>query len=366
MKTTDIKSIIRMPLLGITFLLISSIGFFSVSGCQPDNNKEVLKAYELRMEGKVDEALAHIDSLLSVDSTNALANFEKYRILWHMVKGGADIPMKIEEIMAFVEKAALYDPDNVIIAYANAEASFLKAYMGVGDDKEAVEEISRNFGRVLELQENHPQAMLYLVEIYSQLPEDIGGDPEKAADYADQLKDINEYYAAKAELMLNEQDELQYWLGYLESHEKTPELLEDIAAAYIYEDDLVNAEKYYKEAIALDAERNYLILNMARYYMYQVMQQLAPADSVLPIAATYINTYLESKPAPNIPMEAYALGMLVKTKMFSGQKEEGTEILEKAKELDPYFSKASGLPGVSEFEPPDSIKPRYSSFFKPF
>jgi hypothetical protein len=58
--------------------------------------------------------------------------------------------------------------------------------------------------------------------------------------------------------------------------------------------------------------------------------------------------------------------MLARTKMFTGQKEEGEELIEKAKALDPYFSKATGLPGAFQFQPPDQLDPQFVSFFRPF
>jgi len=368
MKTNNLKLVSKVPLAGIVVLIIAGLCFMNVMGCQPDNDKNVMKAYELRMQGRVDDALMLIDSLLAVDTTNALAYFERSRILQHMMIGGAD--RNPEGIFTAINKAAMLDKNNVNINYQKAVASFLHAYMKLmrdeGDAIETVNKACDNFKYVLELQPGQPQALLYLVDIYSQLPPDLGGDKEQAEHYAGIMKHGDEYYAAKAELLINQEDELNFWLSYLESHNSTPELMEDIAAAYVYEEDPVNAEKYYNEAIALDPSRNYLILNMARYYMYQVMQDQSLSDSLLPIAASYVNKYLDSNPEPIIPMKAYALGMLAKTKMFSGDKEEGMELMDQAKKLDPYFSRASGLPGMSEFDPPDQIIPRYASFFRPF
>ena len=92
----------------------------------------------------------------------------------------------------------------------------------------------------------------------------------------------------------------------------------------------------------------------------------AKPDSVFPISATYIDQYLASEPVPIIPMKAYAMGMKVKVLKFAGKEEEGQELKEKAKALDPYFSRAFAIPDQSQFEAPDKINPRYTSFFKPF
>lgn len=368
MKTKKNKNFKRMPISGIALLLIAGFSIISMLSCGQQEDNGVMKAYELRMQGKVDDALALIDSLLIVDSTNALAHFERFRINKYMMKGGSDI--SIDDLLASIEKATLYDPGNIVFAYNKATASFLNAYImmkqGQGDVKNAVASICDEFKHVLSMQPDHPQSMLYLVEIYSQLPEEMGGDNEKAVYYKDLLQQSDEYYAAKAELLVNPQDELEFWLAYLESHKKSSEVLKEIGTAYIYAEDPDNAFKYYSEAIALDPDLNVLILNPARYYMFLVMQGMAKADSVMPLSANYIEQYLSSEPTPIIPMKAYAYGMLSRAKRASGNQEESKELMEKAKALDPHFSRTTGIPSASLFDPPNKLVTRYSSFFSPF
>jgi tetratricopeptide (TPR) repeat protein len=369
MKTIKINSYNRKPVLGLIILFIAGLSFLNVGGCIP-KSVALQQAFKYRMEGMVDEALLVVDNILVKDSTHALANLEKYRILEYMLVSGVDIDVEMEDAMVYIERAAMYDPDNVVIAYEKALATFLNAYMfmkeGEGDPNEAVEAIIVDFERVLELQPGHPQALLYLVDIYSQLPPNMGGDLEKAKHHAALLKKSDEYYAAKAELLLNPQDELAFWLEYAENHEQTTEVLKEIGTAYIYEEDPENAEKFYREAMELDDKENILLLNLARYYQFLAMTGEAKPDSVFPISAIYIDQYLASEPAPIIPMQAYAMGMKVKVLKFADKKEEGQELKEKAKALDPYYSRAFAIPDQSLFEAPDKINPRYTSFFKPF
>lgn len=369
MKTIKINSHHRKQVLGLIILLIAGLSFMNVWGCMP-KGKLVQEAYKLRMEGKVDDALTLVDIILEEDSTHALANLEKYRILEYMLISGTDIDFEMEDALVYIERAAKYDPGNVVIAYEKALATFLNAYMfmkeGEGDPNEAVEAIIYDFERVLEIQPGHPQALLYLVEIYSQLPPNMGGDLEKAKQHATLLKESDEYYAAKAELMLNPQDELAFWLEYSENHEQTTDILKEIGTAYLYEEDPAMAEEYYREAMKLDDRENILLLNLARYYQFLAMSGEAKPDSVFPISAVYIDQYLASEPAPIIPMKAYAMGMKVKVLKFAEKEEEGQELKDKAKAIDPYFSRAFAIPDQSQFEAPDKIAPRYTSFFKPF
>lgn len=362
---------IRELLPVILLMFIAGAYMITVTACSPqhDLDKDVKKAYELRMQGNVDEALALVDSILAVDSTNALAYLEKYRILGYMMTGGAEV--SIEDMVNTIDRAVSYDPGNVDFAYNKALASFLHAYITMKytneDASGAVDAICMDFERVLELKPEHPQAILYLVEIYSQLPPEMGGDPEKAGFYAEMLERIDPFYAAKAKLMVEpKDDELAYWLEFKDTHESSAALLKEIGTACFYAEDPAKAEKYFTEAMQLDPAYNVLLLDMARYYMFLVMQDMAKPDSALPVSAGYINRYLESEPAPVVPLEAYAIGMLVKIKMFNGLQEEGKALMEKAKALDPYFSRAFTVPGPDTFDPPDKLVPRYSSFFRPF
>ena len=52
--------------------------------------------------------------------------------------------------------------------------------------------------------------------------------------------------------------------------------------------------------------------------------------------------------------------------MFQGNKEEADKLLEEAKSVDKYFSRASGVPSLLLFDKRDQISSHYSSFFSPF
>ena len=100
--------------------------------------------------------------------------------------------------------------------------------------------------------------------------------------------------------------------------------------------------------------------------MYTVMQNQDKASTELPVAKTYTEKYLNSKPEPIIPMKAYAIGKISIFERFLGNQEEAEKREAEAKSLDPYFSKASGLPSLFLFDPPDKVCHHYFSFFRPF
>jgi tetratricopeptide (TPR) repeat protein len=355
-------------LIFLEMIIIGAMVSCTFAGNDPD--KQVLKAYELRMNGKVDQAKALLETILAEDSTNAMAHYEMARLKHYMLTGGGGI--KIDDILASVNKAVILDPKNATYAYYKAIASFLNAFMametGQGDVKNNVAKTCADFEKVLALKPDYYEASLYLVEIYGMLPKDMGGDSAKALIYADKLGKMDGYFGAKAKAALapESEDLVKFWADLLSKDKRNADLCMEIGRAYIYKDDLANAEKYFDDAIKSDPSKNVLILDLARYHMYTVMQNKDLADTELPVAKTFIEKYLNSKPEPVIPMKAYAIGALARCEMFLGNQAEAEKLMEEAKSLDPYFSRASGVPTLLLFDPPDQISHHFFSFFRPF
>jgi tetratricopeptide (TPR) repeat protein len=355
-------------LIFLQIFIIGALASCTFAGNKPD--KEVLKAYELRMNGKVDQAKALLETILVKDSTNAMAHYEMARLKHYMFVGGGG--MKIDDILISINKAVTYDPKNVTYAYYKAIASFLNAFMamqtGQGEVKKYVAETCIQFEKVLTLKPDYYEASLYLVEIYGMLPKDMGGDSAKAAVYADKLGKMDSYFGAKAKAALAPEgtDMVKYWENLLARDEKNPELRMEVGKAYLYKDDLTNAENYFNEAIKSDPSKNILILDLARYHMLMVMQNKDLAKTELPLAKTFIEKYLKTTPEPVVPLKAYAMGLLMRCEMFLGNQAEAEKLMEEAKSLDPYFSRASGIPTLLLFDPPDKISHHYFSFFSPF
>ena len=141
----------------LSFLLVLIIGLSALStfaGNKP--GKEVQKAFELRMKGKVDEAKTMLESILTKDSTNAMAHYEMARLKHYMLVGGGAIT--IDDILTSINKAVKYDPKNVTYAYYQAIANFLNAFMAMetGQDvvKDRIAETCTRFENVLVLKQN--------------------------------------------------------------------------------------------------------------------------------------------------------------------------------------------------------------------
>jgi tetratricopeptide (TPR) repeat protein len=196
----------------------------------------------------------------------------------------------------------------------------------------------------------------------------MGGDKNKAEKYIKQLEEMDQFYGAKARLVLMPEgtNMADYWKNYIDKNGESCKALKELGVGYIFNDDFENAKISFEKAIALDKTQNIRLLDLARYYHMKVMQNRDVAETELPKSKIYIEQYLASVPEPIPPLHAYALGMLAKTEMFLGNNEEGQKIREEAKALDPYFSSAFAIPSLAIFEPPTKINHHFRSFFSPF
>ncbi len=357
------------------FLLISlcaavvSLGFWSC--VRQELDKTVQQAYELRMDGKADSAKALLEQAISEDSTNAIAHYELARTKYHMALGNPrELPGRMEEARQSIEKAMGQDPDNVIYAFFAGNVSFMQAYMSLmrnqPDAKEKVVKACSVFESALKLKPDYHEAMLHLVEIYGLAPEDVGGDSSKAEQYAKQLEGMDEVFGAKArELLLPEEvDRVDHWQKVLKNNEGNADALEELGKAHLRKGEVEDAVKRFEEAVRIDPEKNILFLDLARYHIMTVWRDETIKDTALPLAEAAIKRYLDSEPVP--PLKAYTLGLSSMIKRGLGDNTGAEELREEAKAIDPFFSKASGVPSLTLFVPPDEISHNHSYFSRPF
>jgi tetratricopeptide (TPR) repeat protein len=357
----------------ILFLLSLSTAFQVLASCSHGgikSNEGVSEAFNLRMNGKSDQAKVVLESIISKDSTNAMAWYEMARLQHYMLTGGGNV--SVENIVASIDKAVSLEPQNVIYAYYKGVASFLAAFfeMQKGNEqvKPMVQKACSDFEKVLKLKPDYYEAMLYLVEFYGMLPPDMGGDSIKAVAFADKLQEMNRYYGAraKAALLAENSDRVIYWTKILSEDSKNPDLKAELGKAYLFRDDPENAEKYFEEVWKTDPSKNILILDLARYHIMKVMQNKDVAKDELPVAKELLQKYLKSSPDPVVPLKAYTMGLMVRVEMFLGNQSGAEKLMEETKALDPYFSRASGVPTLLLFDPPDQVSHHYFSFFSPF
>jgi tetratricopeptide (TPR) repeat protein len=215
---------------------------------------------------------------------------------------------------------------------------------------------------------DYRQAMLYLVEIYGTLPEDKGGDKSKAEQYAKKLEEMDKVYGAKARwiLMPKDTNRVDYWRNVMKNHEGNTDVLEEMGKAYLWTDDVNDAVLCFEKAIKIDPEKSYLFMDLSIYHTWAALGARDNSElrqRAIAAGDAAVTKYLDSNPV--LPMRAYALGVQYKYKAHSGHKEQADELLKKAKELDPYFSKMTGAPNPDLFIAVDEIPHSHRYLFRP-
>lgn len=350
-------------------VVIASLGFWACAQSKLD--KTVQEAYDLRMNGKADEAKTLLEQMISENPDNALAHYELARTKYHMgLANLKELITSIEDIQNHIEQAVKNDPDNVIYSFFAGRIASQSAYGAAlrnqPDVKEKYAKVCSIYESVLKLKPDYHEAMLHLVEIYGILPEEMGGDKSKAEQYAKKLEEMDEIFGAKARalLMPEEADYIGYWQKVLEKHEGNAEVLRELGRQYLFNAQVEDADKCFEEAVQIDPGQNILILDLARYHVYTVLEDKKLRDKAVPLAEKEFKRYLDSEPIP--PLKAFALNFLSRIKRMMGDQEGAEELLEEAKNIDPYYSRATGVPTPDLFVPLGEISSNHRYLFRPF
>jgi len=327
-------------------------------------------AYQLRMNGKADSAKIILEQILAEDSTNAAAWCELARTKHHIgLANPRELFGSLDDIQQTADAAVNNDSENVSYAYYRAGVNFVRAYaalmMGLPDAKEKVGEVVAAYESLLDLKPDYYQAMLYLVEILG-IPDEMGGDSVKAEEYAVKLETMHPIWGAKArELRLPEgEDRIAYWQGVLENNSNNADVLEQLGKAYLYQEDAEQGQKYIEEALTADPKRQLLLLDLVRYHIMMSRLDSTNKEASLTQAEELVQRYIDNGPIQ--PLKAIAYEFSANIKVAQGDREKAEELRTQAAVLDPYYSKAFGVPPSLLFERPGEISSYHSYYFRPF
>jgi tetratricopeptide (TPR) repeat protein len=209
-------------------------------------------------------------------------------------------------------------------------------------------------------------ALLYLVEIHQTAPPEMGGSPDKAAEYAAMLDDVSPYARATAHaLLLSEDDDaVAYWEALLAEHPDDADFLEELGRAHLYRDNPEQGAELYRKAVSLDPDKKVLLLDLGRYYGLVGWGDESRREEVLPLAKAALEEYLEQDPIR--PLKAFALGIESRVVSMMGDEAGAKELAEAAEAVDPFYSKATGTPDADMFVPPEEVPTTHRRLFRPF
>ena len=364
------KNIFKNRFLWI-FLLIAVMFLGFISCFASELNKIVFKAYDLRMNGKADEAREILEQAVSNNQTNAEFQYELARTRFQMALANPrELLTSLNEVGKMMELAIKYDPTNVIYAFFSGRVAFFQAYIALQRDpasaKEKVEKLKETYEKVIELKPDYQEAFLYLVEINSVLNSDQGGDSLKAEYYTEKLEKMNKISGAKARSLLlpHESDLVKYWNKVLKIHKKNATVYEELGKAYMSKGEEENCMDCFEKAIKLDPVKKFLFLDLARYHLMMVMRDSNLKSKALPLAEEAIKKYQSY--TPDVPLQAFSLEILAKIKFGEGDKDGVKKLREDATYLDPFYSKAFGVPSPDLFVPPGKESHHHRYLFRPF
>jgi len=345
------------------------LGFLCCGGgSTPESTAQ--KAYELRMSGKADDAKTLLENAVSENPRDAAAHYELARTLLHMGLGkGREIFDYIEQAKNSIDKAVENDPGNVIYKFFAGRISFMQAYASLqGDDAAAGEKVGKLcelYESVLELKPDYHEVRLFLVEINGALPEDLGGDSSKAEMYAEQLEETDPVLGAKARVILlpDKTDLVEYWQKIADDNPGNSDALEELGRTCLRSGKTEEGIKHLEEVFSADPARNILLLDIARFHIMSGMRDPEMRDKIPPLAEDALNRYLATDPVP--PLKAYAIGLKSRLK-YGSDKEKADRLNEEANRLDPYYSKAFGVPTPDLFVAVGEESHNHRYLFQPY
>lgn len=351
-------------------LLIAFLGLSLNSSCtllQAKNKVEI--AYDMRMDGHADSAIIMLNEIILEDQDNAEAYYELARAKMHIMRSNGQY--NIEEVISDAFKASELKPENEVYAYLAAKAKFLSVYMqimkGNEDIKDQLQASVDAFSKVLKIEACCPSVLISLTEIYSMLPEEMGGDRSLAEQYIEKLEACDPLQGLKARALLqeNERDLLTYWLDAYENNDANTLLSEELGRAYLMNGDLENARIYMEEAHSLDQDNCVVLLDLARANMMMAMemQDKKLGEDAILAYQDYLDDYTD---APG-PLKAYVYGMMALTSgRILGNQTLAEEYKAKMNALDPFCSRTFGAPSMALFIPPGEMFEGTGYYSRPF
>ena len=327
----------------------------------------LVRAYEARLNGRLDSAQKIAGPLQDKDYRNPLIHYELARIKRHRFIGGGKQTL---ENMLYSSRHTWVDQYNVILAFFHAESLLFAVRNNIKAAEEYrvtdyyYEAINR-FEKVLEMKPDYHAARLHLVDLYSHLPDNQGGDREKAEAHARELLKYDSAWAARAEAILLPENTglVDFWLRAGENFRDDPMALQELGRAYLYEKDVRNAVECFRKAMELDDGKCILLLDLARYHMKQLRTDKNMAGEHSSRAEAYLLEYIDTGPVN--PHRSWCYAKLAWLKDLGGETAEGVSLRDEAKRLDMWFSRQEAPPSLLLFIHPGELFNEFESYFRP-
>ena len=350
-KTTLIGIVLFTGLLGCTS---KATGLPTGKGGDLNSNPDVaVRAFELRMAGRVDEAKKLLEKAVAANPKNAPAQFELARDYFYTIMDQPDqvsdnlkqkqMAMKnnLRQARKAIQKAIKANPDNPRYHYW---AGKIATYNAINDAHSiwtmpAVPTHSndaiRSYEKAVDLKPDFHQARLELMGCYDRLPWLCGGNKSKAEQHTRRLERMDPVYGAKARCEIQprktREEKIAIWEKIIHNFPDNAGAHVGLARELMHEGDLPASDmemcvEHIDKALELDPSHSEILLDLAWHY-----RRAKQPDK----AKDGLQRFLHQDPSPPVALQAIALRELATIQSMQGKEQEAESLVKHADELDP-------------------------------
>jgi tetratricopeptide (TPR) repeat protein len=309
--------------LGLALLALAAVAPAVWAQAATDPAAIAAEAFDLRLDGRVDEAVAALEAGLEAYPEAAILHYELARTRLYLLEIG---PM-----IAAAEAAVQCDPDNNDYGYFAAMAS---GY-GVIDaahhqDTARMTELGNacfdHLEACLAHDPNDHRARCMLVEMNLNLAPEIGREVGDNEVHAAWLEKKDAVYGAKARaLMAGEDGAIEIWKKLVAEHPDDCRALAEAADGLVTAGELKLAQDCLDKAIGRNKDHCYGLLRLGLAHAMQGDTKVA-----LELTDRYLAT------DPPVALRAFAVGRKAVLHMRSGDRDRGEPLMAEARSIDPH------------------------------
>lgn len=300
------------------------------------------KAFQLRMDGKSQQAKEILSEYLKADPNDAVAQFEYSRVLCYL--------FDLESAEKHATQAVQLAEDNPRYHYWQGVCgTFLyidQAHHKGNLDSSIIKRSIAAFEKAIELKPDYYEARYLLVNLLNNNEPDQGGDQQKARQHAERLMEMDLDYGLQAKMVVEQNRPMDWKIRqYQAALAKEPDnagLHADIALLSAESGQADKMQQHLDKAIELDKQQKDILLKIA--FQLASKQQNQPAKEM-------VNRYLELAKDEPAAMRAFALGYLAIIERNSGNQKAFEKLAEQMKQTDPDGWRTMVAPPAILFEP---------------
>ncbi|MDH4201737.1 MAG: hypothetical protein OEV87_02455 [Phycisphaerae bacterium] len=329
----------KMLIIGlVAFLLPISV----VCGSEKTEEMSVSrKAFQLRIDGKSQQAKEMLSEYLKDDPNDAVSQFEYSRVLCYL--------FDLESAEKHAVLAVQLDEDNPRYHYWQG---LCETYLYIDQahhkgnlDPLILKRSIAALQKAVELKPDYYEARYLLVNLLNNNEPDQGGDQQKARQHAERLMEMDLDYGLQAKMVVEENRPMDWKIQqYQAALTKEPDnagLHAKIALLYAESDQMEKLQEHIDKALELDEQQKDILLKIA--FQLAMKKDYEPAKAM-------VQRYLDMATEEPAAMRAFALFYLAKIEQLSGSPD-AEKTLQQSRQVDPNGWQTMMAPPEMLFEP---------------